>query len=71
MSDIRQKKVCDTITMSSELLDKLTEEFSPCAEENTPGLRLMDRYPDRVQLDDFDPKDEDALSKRRSLLNTV
>ena len=47
------------------------EGFSPCAEENTLGLHLMDRYPDRVQFDNFNPKDEDMLSKHRFLLNMV
>ncbi|RXW12052.1 hypothetical protein EST38_g13802 [Candolleomyces aberdarensis] len=55
----------------SAKLDQLTEAFSPCAEENTPGLRLMDRHQNRVLFNDFDPKVEDALAKRRHLLDST
>ena len=64
-------KVRDTITTLKALLDEFTEVFSPCAEENTPGLRLLDRFPRRVQFTTFDPKEERALEKRRNLLDTM
>jgi hypothetical protein len=63
-SDTRCKKVRDTITQSSRLLEEFTEVFSPCAEENTLGYRLMDKYPDRVTFMTFDPKEEDVLPRR-------
>ncbi|RXW14700.1 hypothetical protein EST38_g11152 [Candolleomyces aberdarensis] len=71
MSVARQKNVCDAITETCAKLDRLTEVFSPCAEENSPGLRLMDRHHDRVSFNDFDPKAEDALVKRRHLLDST
>jgi hypothetical protein len=64
-------KVCDAITQTSEKLKGLTEVFSPCATENTPGNCLMDKYPSRVQFDGFDPKEEGAYAKRQSHLNAV
>ncbi|KAJ2923683.1 hypothetical protein H1R20_g13407, partial [Candolleomyces eurysporus] len=71
MSVDRQKTVRDAVTETSSKLDNLTETFSPCAEENTPGERLLDRYQKRVLFDEFDPKGEDALSKRRSSLDNM
>jgi hypothetical protein len=40
-------------------------------EENSPGFRLMDRYPDRVLFNDYNPKEESAESRRRNLLNSI
>jgi hypothetical protein len=71
MSEIRRQQVRDTITTSSGPLDELTEEFSPCAEENSPGFRLMDRYPDRVLFNHYDPKEENAEVRRCNLLNSI
>ncbi|RXW13928.1 hypothetical protein EST38_g11928 [Candolleomyces aberdarensis] len=71
MSVARQKNICDAITETGAKLDRLTEVFSLCAEENTPGLRLMDRHQDRVSFNDFDPKAEDALLKRHHLLDST
>jgi hypothetical protein len=71
MSETRCQQVHDTITMSSGPLDELSEEFSPCAEENSPGFRLMDRYLDRVLFNDYNPKEENAASRRRNLLNSI
>jgi hypothetical protein len=64
-------KVCDAITQTSEKLEGLTEVFLPCATENTPGNRLMDKYPSRVQFNGFDPKEEGVYVKRWSHLNAV
>jgi hypothetical protein len=69
--DTQHKKVQDTITQSSEMLEEFTEVFSPCADENTPGYWLLDKYPDRVTFTTFNPKEEDTLPKRRSLLNAI
>ncbi|KAJ2926386.1 hypothetical protein H1R20_g10717, partial [Candolleomyces eurysporus] len=44
MSSDRQRTVYDAVTKTSGKLDSLTEEFSPCAEENTPGKRLVTGY---------------------------
>ncbi|RXW14339.1 hypothetical protein EST38_g11512 [Candolleomyces aberdarensis] len=71
MSRDRQRNVRDAITETSAKLGTLTETYSPCAEENTPGLRLMDRHHERVTFNSFDPKPEDALAKRRSLLDST
>ncbi|RXW14341.1 hypothetical protein EST38_g11516 [Candolleomyces aberdarensis] len=71
MSVDRQKNVRDAVTETKAKLDQLTEVFSPCAEENTPGLRLLDRHQKRVLFNDFDPKGEDALAKRRHLLDST
>ena len=45
----------DTITMSRQCLDKLTE--------NTSEFRLLDRHPDRVLFNDYNPKEENAENK--------
>jgi hypothetical protein len=71
MSETRCLQVRDTITASGGPLDDLTEEFSPCAEENTPGCRLMDKYPKRVTFVDYDPKEENTESRRRNLLDSI
>jgi hypothetical protein len=63
--------VRDTITQLSGVLEEFTEVFSPCADENTPGYRLLDKYPDRVTFMTFNPKEEDALPKCRNLLNAI
>ncbi|KAJ2911570.1 hypothetical protein MD484_g8847, partial [Candolleomyces efflorescens] len=70
-SETRQKQTCDTITKSSSLLDKLTEVFSPCADENTPGTRLMDLFSERVEFESISGKDDKALDLQRSLLNQL
>ncbi|KAJ2927540.1 hypothetical protein H1R20_g9555, partial [Candolleomyces eurysporus] len=60
---LRQKVVWDAVTETSSKIHTLTEVFSPTAEENTPGERLLDRHQGRVLFDEFDPKGEDALPK--------
>jgi hypothetical protein len=64
-------KVCDAITQMSEKLEGLTDVFSPCAKENTPGDCLMDKYLSRIQFDGFDPKEEGAYAKHWSHLDAV
>jgi hypothetical protein len=64
-------KVRNAITHMSEKLKGLTEVFSPCATENTPGNCLMDKYPSRVQFNGFDPKEEGTDAKCRSHLSAV
>jgi hypothetical protein len=44
-SDSRRKKVRDTITQSSGVLEEFTEVLSPCADENTPGCRVAGQIP--------------------------
>ena len=44
MSKDKQKTVRDAVTETSLKLSALTEVFSPCAEENTPGARLLDLH---------------------------
>ncbi|KAJ2923685.1 hypothetical protein H1R20_g13405, partial [Candolleomyces eurysporus] len=68
---LRQKVVRDAITETSGKIHTLTEVFSPTAEGNTPGERLLDRHQGRVLFDEFDPKGEDALPKRRTFLDTL
>ncbi|KAJ2926390.1 hypothetical protein H1R20_g10713, partial [Candolleomyces eurysporus] len=71
MSIDRQKVVRDAITETSSKIHTLTEVFSPTAEENAPGERLLDRHQGRVLFDEFDPKGEDVLPKQRSFLDTL
>lgn len=66
----RQGAVRDTITKTLRVLDELTEKFSPSAEEATPGMRLMDRFPGRVLFNPYFPDKEDPhLVRRRNELD--
>ncbi|KAJ2911670.1 hypothetical protein MD484_g8746, partial [Candolleomyces efflorescens] len=67
----RQKQVHDTISKSSVLLDELTEEFSSCVDENTPGIRLMDLFSERVGFESLTGRDKKALDSHRNLLNQL
>jgi hypothetical protein len=53
------------------VLEEFMEVFSPCADENTPGCWLLDKYPDRVMFTTFNPKEENALPKHQNLLNAI
>ncbi|KAF4614683.1 hypothetical protein D9613_002817 [Agrocybe pediades] len=53
-------------------LPELTESFAPVAPEARPGVRLLDRFPDRVEFHGTEGLlDERSLEAYRTKLNTV
>ncbi|KAF4611997.1 hypothetical protein D9613_003793 [Agrocybe pediades] len=53
-------------------LPELTESFAPVAPEARPGVRLLDRFPDRVEFHGMEGLlDECSLEAYRTELNTV
>ena len=53
MTPALQDKVHGTIMEIKQHHHELTEVFEPCAPENRPGFRLMDRFAAQVSFDDF------------------
>jgi hypothetical protein len=68
---VKQVKVRDAITQTTGSLGALTEVFSPCVEEASPGTRLMDLYRSQVTFDGYDPYGEEPLNRRRTEVNTL
>jgi len=53
MTPAMQEKVHGTIMEAEQHHHELTEVFEPCAAENRPGFRLMDRFAAQVSFNDF------------------
>ncbi|TEB36087.1 hypothetical protein FA13DRAFT_1787556 [Coprinellus micaceus] len=66
-----QPAVRDAITQTTGSLGALTEVFSPCAEEASPGTRLMDLYRSQVTFDGYDSYGDEPLNRRRTEVNTL
>ncbi|KAJ3519912.1 hypothetical protein NMY22_g12985 [Coprinellus aureogranulatus] len=61
LTPLKREKVREAISQTVKVLPKLTESFQPCAEEATPGTRLMDLYADQVDFNVFNKRWEDTL----------
>ncbi|TEB20215.1 hypothetical protein FA13DRAFT_1801198 [Coprinellus micaceus] len=63
--------VKDSIAQTTRSLGKLTEKFEPCADEASPGTRVMDLYGAQIHFNSFDRYGENPLDRRRQELNTL
>jgi hypothetical protein len=67
----RQGVVQDAISQTVRSLGKLMEDFEPCANEASPGSRMMDLYGAQVHFNQYDSYGEEPLKRRRTELNTL
>jgi hypothetical protein len=67
----RQGTVQDAISQTVRSLGKLTQDFEPCANEASPGSRMMDLYRAQVHFNWYDSYGEEPLKRRRTELNTL